>query len=96
MTFMKEKLKILYVLETYYPFVGGLARGFRILAESLAASGHDVSVITQRFEEMKPFEVVNGVKVYRVSSPIKNRFIAGLFMLPLIIEKGRDADIIHT
>jgi len=96
MTFMKEKLKILYVLDAYYPFVGGLTGGFKVLAESLAASGHDVSVITQRFEEMKPFEVVNGVKVYRVSSPIKNRFIAGLFMLPLIIEKGRDADIIHT
>jgi len=47
-------MKILIVQEYYYPYVGGIENLFKILAEKLTERGHQVYVITSKFEKILP------------------------------------------
>jgi len=88
-------MKILYVLEHYYPYIGGAEKLFRQLAESLSKNGHEVEVITTRFDKTLPqCEILNGVKVTRVEC--KNRFLFSVFALPTILRTAGKYDLIHT
>ena len=65
-------MRILHLSWEYPPLVyGGLGRHVHALAEAQAATGHDVTVITQQVENSSDGpcaadEVVNGVRVIRV------------------------------
>lgn len=88
-------MKILFVLEHYYPYIGGTEKLFNLLAESLVRSGHQVTVITTKYEDtLSPQETINGVEVFRVKC--YNRFLFTFFSLPIILRKSRSCDIIHT
>ena len=57
-------MKILFILELYYPNIGGIEKLFKSLAETLAGQGHEVTVITTRFRKDLPLrESLNGVKI---------------------------------
>lgn len=59
------KLKILIVLNYYYPYISGLSECAKSLAEELAKD-HDVTVLTAKHEKhLSNSEVINGVKVER-------------------------------
>lgn len=88
-------MRILYVLEHYYPYVGGAERLFTLLAESMAAQGHEVTVVTTRFRAgLSRREVLNGVRVVRVRCG--NRFLFSWLGLPAVAKLARRADLIHT
>ncbi|MEL7220760.1 MAG: glycosyltransferase family 4 protein [Bacteroidota bacterium] len=88
-------MKIVFVLEHYYPYVGGAEKLFQQLAESLATGEHDVTVVTTRFDgELPKKEQLNGVKIRRVNC--YNRYLFTLFSLPQLWANCRNADIIHT
>ena len=72
-----RRMRILHVIQRYYPFVGGSETYFQELSERLAAEGHDVTVLTtdawdldhfwaagrRRIDE--PTAVHNGVRIVR-------------------------------
>ena len=88
-------MKILFVLENFYPHIGGVETLFKKLTEALVEQGHEVSVLTTRKNNTdKLNENMNGVQIHRV--PYDNRykftFLAGIPAIRL----SKDVDIIHT
>jgi glycogen synthase len=70
-------MKILHVIQRYYPSLGGSEKLFQVLSEKFAADGHKVTVFTAnglaiysfwnrgRAECNIPYEIINGVEVNR-------------------------------
>ena len=88
-------MKILFVLENYIPHIGGVEVVFKNLAEGLVGLGHGVSIVTHRLKGTKKFEIINGVKVYRVNC-FYSRYWFTFLSIPLILRLAKKADIIHT
>ncbi|MCB0599363.1 MAG: glycosyltransferase family 4 protein [Lewinellaceae bacterium] len=88
-------MKILFVLEHYYPYIGGAERLFTQLARTLVQSGYPVTVVTTRHDRSLPArEVLNGVRIFRVRC--FNRYLFTLLSLPRILQQARDCSLIHT
>lgn len=62
-------MKILFVTDLYYPFVGGGQVLIKILGENLARRGHDATVLTSRLPGTAGREVQQGVTIKRVRIP---------------------------
>lgn len=64
-------MKIAIINTLYAPYkIGGAEVSVQLLAEALAASGNDISVITLTENKEREVSILNGVKVYRV--PLRN------------------------
>ena len=62
-----QRQRVLLVLTYYRPHVSGLTIYAERLARALAAAGHDVTVLTSRYDRrLPPVETVEGVRVVRV------------------------------
>ncbi|HKZ23955.1 MAG TPA: glycosyltransferase family 4 protein [Thermoplasmata archaeon] len=60
-------MRIVQVSPWYYPHLGGVESHVRALSRELAARGHDVTVVTTRYDPSLPQEeIVDGVRVVRV------------------------------
>lgn len=90
-------MKILYVLENYYPSVGGVETLFQSLIENMAKN-HEVTVITSRPKDSLAHEIYHGVKIERVWTPPGSlrRYIYTLSAILPAIKASRTVDIIHT
>src|SRR5437879_3347463 len=66
-------LKILMALQYYVPHRTGLTLHVQRIAEALAARGHEVTVLTARYDRglSRDESVINGVRVIRLWSPIR-------------------------
>jgi glycosyltransferase involved in cell wall biosynthesis len=72
-------MRVLFVLTYYRPHVSGLTIYVERLARAMAARGHQVTVLTSRYERHLPAEeMMDGVRVVRV--PVAFRFNKGVFM----------------
>ncbi len=60
-------MKILFIVDYYYPYIGGAEVVHQKLAESLAEK-HDVTVLTQAAAAVQLEEVINGVRVIRIKT----------------------------
>ena len=71
-------IRILFILENYYPNIGGVETLFKSLAESLAnKKGYRVQVLTNRFDNSLPkTETINNVEVN--GAPLVNGNSLGL------------------
>lgn len=88
-------MKILFVLENFYPNIGGVETLFKSLTEQLVDEGHEVMVITTRLnKDMPAEEMMNGVKIRRY--PFFNRYTFTLFAVFPIMRHIRGYDIVHT
>ena len=88
-------MKILFVLENYWPHVGGVERVFKNLCEGLVEKGYKVGVVTHRLKGTKRFETVKGVKIYRISC-FDNRYLFTFFSFFKVLKLAKVADVIHT
>ncbi|MBW8009745.1 MAG: glycosyltransferase family 4 protein [Chloroflexi bacterium] len=90
-------MRILIVLTYYRPHYSGLTIYTERLARALAARGHNVTVLTSRFEPDLPLqETVNGVEIIRL--PVWLRISKGVLMpgMPLAAWKHvRQADVVN-
>ena len=88
-------MKILFILELYYPNIGGIEKLFKSLAEKLVDEGNTVTVITTRFRKDLPLEeTINGVRIKRLR--ISSRFVFTFFGIFGMLKEARRCDIIHT
>ncbi len=88
-------MRILFVLEHYYPYVGGAEKLFRQLAEELVKQGNQVQILTSKYSPSLPKEeTINGVNILRI--PCHNRFGFTFLSIPHVIRQARQADLIQT
>ncbi|MEM1319728.1 MAG: glycosyltransferase family 4 protein [Bacteroidota bacterium] len=88
-------MSILFVLEHYHPYIGGAEKLFQSLAEALAARGHQVSVLTTRFDpHLARKERLNGVQIHRIDC--RNRYLFTFLSLRSAIRHTRQSDLVHT
>jgi glycosyltransferase involved in cell wall biosynthesis len=72
-------VKVLLVLTYYHPHVSGLTIYVKRLATALAQRGHQVTVLTSRYDRsLPPEEMIDGVRVVRV--PVLCRISKGVLM----------------
>jgi glycosyltransferase involved in cell wall biosynthesis len=65
-------LNVLYFTQVFYPFLfGGGEYIFFLIAKELVKKGHNVHVITQRFQGTQAFEVFEEIKIYRVGPELR-------------------------
>ena len=90
-------MKVLFVLEYYSPHIGGAEVLFKNLCEGLGSRGHDITVVTLGLPDTKAFEIMNGVKVYRVEAPQRGaRYWFSFLSIPKVFNLAKQADLIHT
>ena len=75
-----KPLKILFALQYYVPHRTGLTLHVQRVAEGLAARGHQVTVLSARYDPAlsRDEQVINGVRVIRLWAPI--RITRGMIM----------------
>jgi len=60
-------MKILHVYKDYFPVIGGIENHLRLLAESQAAAGHEVTVLVTNRARVTTMETLNGVRVIKAA-----------------------------
>jgi D-inositol-3-phosphate glycosyltransferase len=88
-----DKMKILYVLDFFYPHVGGVPTLFLNLAQEMIRLGHNVTVLTTWPERTKKVENYKGIKIIRLGKKREDFLFKASFHLLFTKEKF---DIIHT
>lgn len=88
-------MKILFVLESYYPNIGGVETLFKSLAEALSHRNHQVRIITVHPGGGVPVEEKSGnITIRRYH--FFNRYFFTLFaFIPVLFNAGK-YDLIHT
>jgi glycosyltransferase involved in cell wall biosynthesis len=90
-------MKILFVLSFYQPYIGGIERVFKALAEGLAIRGHDVHVLTSQLPGTPAREIIQGVTVERVPVPARgDRYFFTFLAYPPAKRLAGTFDIVHT
>jgi len=88
-------VKILYVLEYFYPHIGGVETLFQSLTKKVSEEGHSITVITNKYsKELSSLEIIDGVKIKRY--PFGNRYLFTLLAIFPVIREALRHDIIHT
>jgi len=92
-----DTMKIMEVLTYYRPHTSGLTIYVERLSRALVERGHDVTVLTSRFDrKLPPEELCDGVSILRV--PVLMRISKGVVMPSIgfvATRLVREADIIH-
>ncbi|MEM9820534.1 MAG: glycosyltransferase family 4 protein [Bacteroidota bacterium] len=88
-------MKILFVLEHFYPYLGGAEQLFTELAKTLVRKGHSVTVVTTLYDPtLAKEEILEGVQIIRLNC--FNRFGFTFLSLPRVLQIARQSDLIHT
>jgi glycosyltransferase involved in cell wall biosynthesis len=92
-----DKQKILIVLYYYHPYVSGLSLLAKMLAEGMVARGHDVTVLTTRYDaSLKRREIYNGVEIFRAKVLAKfNKGVVSPQLMRKMIELAETHDVIN-
>ncbi len=90
-------MKILVILNYYYPYVSGLSEYARLLCEEMCRIGNSVTVLTSKHESnLADKENINGVNVVR--APVWFKISKGVVSAQFIIwaaRYARFADVVH-
>ena len=60
-------MKICVVSQSFYPYIGGVTRYLQSLGKKLIGRGDEMVVVHLRASDMPEYEVIDGVRVYRMS-----------------------------
>ncbi|PHN06456.1 glycosyltransferase family 4 protein [Flavilitoribacter nigricans] len=88
-------MKILFVLENYYPNIGGVETLFKILIERLVAANHECTVVTSQLHPDDPLdESLPGLRIIRI--PVSNRYLFTLQALRPVWRHIGTCDLVQT
>ncbi len=88
-------MRILFVLENYYPHIGGVETLFKSLAVKLSEQNHEVVVLTTLKSDIDlPFETNGKVTVHR--KKYFNRYFFTIFAFFAAFKLAKKCDLIHT
>lgn len=92
--------KICLLAETFYPIVGGGESHSRLLSENLMENGVDLFVITRQvISELKIYETIGKIPVYRVKPSGFRRFGKYLMTIPVfwkLVKKHNEYDVLYV
>lgn len=95
-------MKIAIQIVSYYPIIAGAEVFAQCVAEHMTERGNEVDVITlAERSNLKKYEIINGVKVYRVK-PLKIyrlKLISAILALAkktLELNREKDYDVVHS
>lgn len=87
-------MRIVFVVEHFRPYVGGVEQLFGSLADALVAQGHEVVVVTSRYKKNLAKKELNGkLKVHRTG---RNRFWFTFLSVFALLREVRQSDLVHT
>lgn len=86
-------MKILFIVDYYYPYIGGAEVVHQKLAEYLAQH-HEVTVLTQSLPNALDEEVINQVKVIRVG--VWHRVLFSWQARSMALKMAKEADIVQV
>lgn len=89
-------MKILFVLENFYPKIGGVETLFYNLSNALADKGHRIVVVTSGLEldNERSVTIRDGITIKRLRS--SDRYFFTFLSILKIIKYARQCDVIHT
>jgi len=88
-------MRILFVLENYYPHIGGVETLFHNLAQKLSKQDHQVVILTTLKNAKDPkSESFGNVQIYRKN--YLNRYLFTFFAFFAAFRLAKDCDLIHT
>ena len=80
-------MKILFLVNYYYPYISGVSETLRLLAEHLAKDkSNKITVLCSNHEKLQEYEIINGVEVIR--APIIMKISKGT-VSPAFIRRAR-------
>lgn len=91
-----ESMKILIILNYYYPYISGLSEYAKQVGEEFVRQGHSVKVLCSNHDNLPEKEIINGVEVTR--APIIAKISKGTVSLAFINwakKMSRDADVVN-
>ena len=68
-------MRILMLSQFFPPIIGGEERHVKVLSEALVQRGHDVSVATIKHGDQPDFDIVSGVKIYRLEGMLQRNAV---------------------
>ncbi|WP_338874446.1 glycosyltransferase family 4 protein [Spirosoma sp. SC4-14] len=91
-------MRILYIVDNYYPHIGGAELLFQNLAEGMAKANHKVTVLTPKnFPEYRDQEMYHGVQIVRQRvPPFAQRYFFTIWAIWKAIQLAKQHDLIHT
>lgn len=93
---MEIGMKVLFVLNYYYPYISGVSEYARIVAEELVKQGHECTVVCSNHDKLPEKEEIGGVKVVR--APIILKISKGTVspkFISLAKKYAKEADVIN-
>jgi len=88
-------MKILFVLENYFPHIGGVETLFDNLARELSKNDHEVVVLTTlKNSSDKAFEKIGNITIHRKS--YGNRYLFTILAFFSAFKLSKNCDLIHT
>ena len=88
-------MKILFILEYYHPHIGGVETLFKTLVDQLTASGHQVTIITQRFKaDLPTVEKIGTCTIRRYT--FVNRYVFTIMAFFPALRYAFNHQLIHT
>lgn len=89
-------MRILVILNYYFPYVSGLSEYARLLCEEMVKCGNDVTVLASNHDKLLQEEVLDGVRVVR--APIWFKISKGIISPKFIIwaaKYAKQADVVQ-
>lgn len=88
-------MRLVYVLEYYYPNIGGVETLFKSLIESLAQEGHQITIITSQVNPNDPLKEKQGnIQISRM--PFNNRYLFTFLGFFYILPHIKNCHLVHT
>ncbi len=88
-------MKILFVLENYFPNLGGVETLFKSLVEELEREGMEIVILTTRLSTADPVsQQLGNIRIIRL--PFPNRYFFTLFAFFPILWYQRGCSLVHT
>lgn len=89
-------MRILLILENFYPRIGGVETLFLNLVEFFDSQGYQVTILTNRYDPFLPSKEKLGANVQIIRKRYYNRYLFTFGAWWHAIGLARKADIIHT
>jgi glycosyltransferase involved in cell wall biosynthesis len=86
-------MRIAYVLDFFWPYVGGVQTMFLNLARQMVKEGHEVSVLTSMCGSDKRHEVLDGIDIHRCGNSRLGFVTSSVFDSDF---RKKEFDVIHT
>lgn len=94
---MHEPIRVAMLTQSYLPRVGGAERQIAELAPLMQRLGVELHLVTRRYPELAPHEVIGGVPVHRLPVPGPKPVAAAAFALAALpLLRRLRPDVVHA